>query len=176
VHITGDNLRLDRPTWRPFWAAMIHAVRNAVDHGIEPPEERRLAGKPEAGVVELSAQRHGNRIVLAIRDDGRGIDWERVRARAAEQGLPCAGHADLIRALFVDGFTTRDAAGELSGRGVGLSALRQAVQELDGEIDVESTPGTGTTFRFSFEDSRMIAASGPTTPRPHRTSLLPFLS
>lgn len=90
-------------------------------------EERRLAGKPEAGVIELGAERSNGRVVFTIGDDGRGIAWDRVRSKAAERGLPCASHEDLVRAIFADGFTTRDVVGELSGRGVGLSALRRTV-------------------------------------------------
>jgi two-component system chemotaxis sensor kinase CheA len=177
VVMTGETLRLDTEGWQSFWSAMVHAVRNAVDHGIESADERRRAGKPEAGTIELAAVRSGDTVSFTVHDDGRGIDWERVAAKAADRGLPCATRAELVEALFADGLTTRDAVTELSGRGVGLSALRQTVEALAGSITVESTPGEGTTFRFSFDEHRaqLTAAASPAQ-RLTRTSLLPFLS
>jgi signal transduction histidine kinase len=172
VRTSGDELRLEHTGWQQFWLAMVHAVRNAVDHGLESAEERRLAGKPEAGVIELGVARCDGRVVFTIRDDGRGIAWDLVRARAAARGLPCESHAELVQALFVDGLTTREEVGELSGRGVGLSALRDVVDAMGGSIEVESTPGQGTTFRFSFDEARAAATSPPT--RPLRSSLLPI--
>jgi two-component system chemotaxis sensor kinase CheA len=176
VRMVGEGLRLDHEGWQPFWSAMIHAVRNAIDHGIESADGRRLTGKPAAGVIELSARRGNGRLVFAVSDDGRGVDWDRVSSKAADRGIPCMTHADLIEALFSDGLTTRDAAGDLSGRGVGLSALRQAVEELGGSIDIESTAGAGTTLRFSFDDRAPAVAQAAMAARQARTSLLPFLS
>jgi two-component system, chemotaxis family, sensor kinase CheA len=172
IRTSGDGLRFDHDRWQPFWSAMVHAVRNAVDHGLESSEDRLLAGKPESGVIELGAARSNGRVVFTIRDDGRGIAWDHVRDRAAARGLACYSHADLVEALFLDGFTTRDVVGELSGRGVGLGALRAAVEALGGWIEVESTPGKGTTFRFSFDEAR--AAAAPARARPQRSSLLPI--
>jgi two-component sensor histidine kinase/HPt (histidine-containing phosphotransfer) domain-containing protein len=177
VRTTGDDVRLEHDAWQPFWTAMVHAVRNAVDHGIESPEERQLAGKPEAGIVELTAERQGGRLLFSLRDDGRGIAWDRVRAKAVERGLPAATHDDLVQALFVDGLSTRDTVSEMSGRGVGLSALRQTVDALGGTIQVDSMPGQGTTFRFSFDERVALATTAAATEaalRNRRTSLLPF--
>jgi two-component system chemotaxis sensor kinase CheA len=180
VRTTGDTLRLEHDLWQPFWTAMIHAVRNAIDHGIETPEERQLAGKPAAGVIDLGAERQGGRLIFTLHDDGRGIAWERVRCKAAERGIPSATHDDLARALFVDGLSTRDTVGELSGRGVGLSALRQAVDTLGGTIQVDSMPGQGTTFRFSFDEHTALTTTAALAEaaalRNRRTSLLPFLA
>jgi two-component sensor histidine kinase len=179
VRTTGDTLRLEHDVWQPFWTAMVHAVRNAVDHGIEGPDERHLAGKPEAGIVELTAERQGGRILFTIHDDGRGIAWDHVRIKAAERGLPSTSHDDLVQALFVDGLSTRDTVNELSGRGVGLSAIRQVVDALGGTIQVDSMPGQGTTFRFSFDELAALTTTTTTTEaalRTRKTSLLPFLS
>jgi signal transduction histidine kinase len=179
VRTTGEGLRLEHDAWQPFWTAMVHAVRNAVDHGLESREERKLAGKPETGVIGLGAERCDGRLIFSIRDDGRGIAWEKVRRMAANRGVPCASHDDLVQALFVDGLTTRDAITELSGRGVGLSALRQAVEALGGTITVDSMPGQGTTFRFSFDEAcanASTASGGANALRNRGTSLLPFLA
>lgn len=179
VRTTGGSLRLEHEGWQPFWSAMVHAVRNAVDHGIENADERLNAGKPEAGVIELGAVRSNGRLVFTIRDDGRGIDWDRVRAKARERGLAHATHADCVSALFADGLSTRDTVSDLSGRGVGLSALRDAVEAMGGSIEVDSTPGEGTAFRFVFDEVRVrasAAAIAATAPHATGTSLLPFLS
>lgn len=172
IRMVGEQLRLDSERWLGFWSAIVHVVRNTVDHGIEDADERERAGKPAAGVIELRAERSDGRIVFTFRDDGRGIDWERVRARAVECGLPSTSRADLTHALFSDGLTTRDAVTDLSGRGVGLSAVREAVVAAGGSFEVESERGRGTTFRFSF-DERATAATTPRT-RQAPTSLLPF--
>jgi two-component system chemotaxis sensor kinase CheA len=179
VRTSGDSLRLEHEGWQSFWAVMVHAVRNAVDHGIESPEERQLAGKPEAGLIELDAERRDGRLIFSLHDDGRGVDWEQVRRQAAGRGLPCATHDDLIEALFVDGLSTRNTITELSGRGVGLSALRQAVDALGGTIVVESMPGKGTTFRFSFDErsaGAITTSAEAAALRNRKTSLLPFLA
>jgi HPt (histidine-containing phosphotransfer) domain-containing protein/two-component sensor histidine kinase len=173
VRTTGDGLRLEHDGWTPFWSAMVHAVRNAVDHGLETAEDRRLAGKRETGIIELGAVRSDGRVVFTISDDGRGIAWDRVRTRAAERGLPCASHDDLVQAIFVDGLTTRDLVDDVSGRGVGLGALRGAIEALGGSIEVESTPGKGTMFRFSFDETSAAKAAPPV--RTLRSSLLPIV-
>jgi two-component system chemotaxis sensor kinase CheA len=173
ISIETDGLRVAGDGWSPFWASMVHVVRNAVDHGIESGEERVRAGKPAAGHLELRARRDGRTLVFSLRDDGRGIDWEAVRARATAAGLPAASRADLVHALFADGLSTRSEASELSGRGVGLGALRQVVIELGGSLDVESEPGRGTTFRFCFEE-QATAALMMARPRSRASSLLPF--
>jgi two-component system chemotaxis sensor kinase CheA len=173
VVCVGGDLRIDQHGWQPFWSAMIHAVRNAVDHGIEDAAQRREAGKPEAGAIELGAERSDGQLRFWIRDDGRGIDWQRLASRALARGVPCDSHADLVRALFVDGVTTRDVATELSGRGVGLSALHQVVEALGGAIEVHSVPGEGAEFRFTFDERRTSEAAAA-APRLPRTSLLPF--
>jgi len=172
VKIHSDDVRLEPGGWSSFWAAMVHVVRNAVDHGIEDPETRVAAGKSEAGTLELYARRNDGQLVIGVRDDGRGIDWQRVRSLARQLGLPHASDSDLVDALFADRLTTRDHVSELSGRGVGLSALRQVVHELGGTIAVTSRPGGGTLFELRFEERRAAATASDWARRP-RSSLVP---
>ncbi len=150
VAIEAQGLRTERERWLPFWRVFGHVVRNAIDHGLEPPAERAAAGKPAAGQLTLRALDDGRQTVIEIEDDGRGVDWSRVTASARARGLPCGNQRDLVAALFVDGLTTRAESTISSGRGVGLSAVRAACAAMGGEIDVNSRPGAGTTFRFSF--------------------------
>jgi len=147
VRTLHDHLRLDGATYRPLFSALVHAVRNAIDHGIEPLAERVAAGKKGPGKVLLRASRAAERLEILVEDDGRGIDWGAVAERAARFGLPSATAADLHAALFADGVSTRDVAAEISGRGVGLAALRAAALALGGDAHVESSPGEGTRVR-----------------------------
>ena len=169
VELVGNGIRLDAEGWTPFWAAMVHAIRNAVDHGLESETARVQAGKSPVGRIVMTAGHDNGQLVLCMSDDGRGIDWDRVRAKAAGLGLPCATEADLTAAIFHDGLTTRDKASELSGRGVGLSALAEVVAELGGRITVHSEPGNGTTLTFRFDDPMRQHA----TVRRPRSSLVP---
>jgi two-component system chemotaxis sensor kinase CheA len=154
VIIQAGGVRVGGPEWSSYWSAMVHAVRNAVDHGLEPAAARSAAGKSAAGRITLGARRSANELVIWLEDDGRGIDWDKVRVAAARSARPNKTHEDLVDALFTDGFTMRQQVSEISGRGVGLAALRQAVHELHGAIAVESTLGHGTIFRFTFDESR----------------------
>jgi len=151
VDIADHGVRLDPAKFRPFWTAFTHVVRNAVDHGIEPAAERVVAGKPEQGQLRLTTQTEGNQVVIELDDDGRGIDWETVRAKARAKAQPCATRTDLIAAILSDGITTRSEVTETSGRGVGLAALRDACTRLGGRIEVDSERGKGTRFRFRFD-------------------------
>ncbi|MEM9693799.1 MAG: ATP-binding protein [Myxococcota bacterium] len=146
----ANQVRLPREPWADFWSAFAHVIRNAVDHGIEPAEERTRMGKPEWGKLFLTTYREGRDFVVEIRDDGRGIDWEGVRAKAAKRGLPHETQDDLEAALFCDGFSTKSVASTTSGRGVGMNAIQDATRQKGGQIELESTPDVGTTFRFRF--------------------------
>jgi two-component system chemotaxis sensor kinase CheA len=146
VHAQGD-VRFDRQRWAAFWAAFIHPIRNAVDHGIESPEQRRAVGKPAEGRLAISARGDAQAIELELSDDGRGIDFEKVREKAKASGLPHATEAELLDALFADGVSTADHATELSGRGMGMGALRAAAKALGGSVSLQSKPGQGTTLR-----------------------------
>lgn len=152
VRVEAGALRLAEETWAPFWSAFAHAVRNALDHGLPPPDER-------AGELVLGAVLEGARFVVSIRDNGRGMDWEAVRRKAVAQALSAETHDDLVAALFVDGMTTREAATEVSGRGIGMAALKEATEALEGTIEIESATGEGTTLRFCFPQAVLRARS-----------------
>jgi two-component system chemotaxis sensor kinase CheA len=145
-----DGLRLPGEHWGRFWTSFVHAIRNAIDHGLEAPHERRAAGKHERARLTLRARRHGDELAIEIDDNGRGIDWAKVAARARTHGLPDATRDDLVEALFHDGFTTRDTATEVSGRGVGLSALRHECVSSGGYVSITSRDGAGTTLGFRW--------------------------
>lgn len=153
VWIADDGIRLHTSRWGGFWSAMIHAVRNAVDHGIDDPEVRARAGKPERPNLWFAASRTSDWLTISIADDGGGIDWDKVRERARASGLPAESRPDLVQALFADGFSTRDQASDVSGRGVGMAALRVAVEALGGTIELESRPREGTTLRCRFPEA-----------------------
>jgi two-component system chemotaxis sensor kinase CheA len=150
ITIECDDLRFDRRPWVPFWAAFVHMLRNAVDHGIEPSEERVAAGKPPAGRLALRARQTTGDLVIEISDDGRGVDWEGVRDKAEALGLRTQTEADLVQALRGGGVSTKLAPTEISGRGAGVSACADACEALGGQMSLESVRGKGATFRFRF--------------------------
>jgi two-component system chemotaxis sensor kinase CheA len=150
VEIAADDIRLTPAIWTPLWSALLHVVRNAVDHGIEPLEERAAHGKPPTGRLRLSARRHEAGYRLELADDGRGVDWRRVRQKCEEQGRPCGGRAELVAALLAPDFSTRAQVSDVSGRGVGLSAVLAAVRGLGGSLELESDPGVGTCVSLIF--------------------------
>jgi two-component system chemotaxis sensor kinase CheA len=122
---------------------------------LEQPEERGRAGKPSSGTVTLSTVVEGHEFVIRVRDDGKGIDWDRLRDRAAALGLPVKTRADLERALFADGVSTADEVTGLSGRGVGMGAVQAACVDRGGTLVVDSIPGGGTTLEFRFPVAEM---------------------
>jgi HAMP domain-containing protein/HPt (histidine-containing phosphotransfer) domain-containing protein len=138
------------PRLAPLWSALAHAVRNAIDHGIEPVEQRARSGKPRLPTLTLRAGVRGDDVVVEVADDGRGIDWDLVAAAARARGLACATRAELEAALFSDGVSTTVLVSELSGRGVGLSALRATVHSLGARASISSAHGLGTTLRIAW--------------------------
>lgn len=150
LSISGGDLRVDRRIVEKLSDPLVHLLRNAIDHGIEPPEERERAGKPQKGNILISLESRGEKLLLSVRDDGRGIDWEEIGRRALEEGLISPGEEGnreiLQDVLTRPGFTTSREATPISGRGMGLDVVRRAVEELGGAMEIESERGRGTTF------------------------------
>jgi two-component system chemotaxis sensor kinase CheA len=149
--VRGSDVELDRTILDALGDPVMHLLRNAVDHGIESPADREAAGKPPAGTIELAATREHDRVVITLTDDGAGLDPERIRAKAVERGLVSAEVAPnldddaVFDFVFEPGFSTAAAVTDVSGRGVGMDAVRTAVTALDGSVSLDSTPGEGTT-------------------------------
>ncbi len=150
--LEGEDTEIDRSILDKLEDPLIHLVRNAIDHGIEPPEERLKAGKPEEGTIKLSAFQEGDRIIISIEDDGRGIDVEKVKRKAVEKGLITPEQAENMQdkeafeLLFMPGFSTADKVSEVSGRGVGMDVVASTIHNLRGTIEVESEKGKGSKF------------------------------
>jgi two-component system chemotaxis sensor kinase CheA len=145
--IRDHDVRLDGDGFAPLWLALIHAVRNAVDHGIETTAVRLARGKPPRAHLALSTELHAGELLVEIRDDGAGIGWQAVAERAAAMGMPSATRRDLVDALFANGMSTASQITQTSGRGLGMSALRETCSELGGRVELLSEPGAGTTVR-----------------------------
>ncbi len=148
--IEGEDTELDKSVVEDLLDPIMHCVRNAVDHGIESPAERKAAGKPEEGTVFLKASNEGNMIVIEIKDDGAGIDAEKVRAKAIERGLihpdKFLTEQEVHQLIMQPGFSTADKISNISGRGVGLDVVKTMISNLKGNISVNSTKGKGTSF------------------------------
>lgn len=150
--VVGGNTLVDKAMLEKLYDPLVHLVRNAFDHGAEPPEVRLAQGKPAEATIEIAASHRGNQTLIEVRDDGQGINVDKVRAIAVQKQMLSAAEAESLSAqevyelLFAPSFSTATAVSELSGRGVGLSAVRQQVQALKGTVSVASTPNVGTTF------------------------------
>ncbi len=150
VEIEANGVRLAPKAWAGFWADLVHVVRNAVDHGLETTSEREKSGKGPRPKMRFSSAVFNRRLVIEIEDYGRGVNWDAVRQAAAKRGLPNATEEDLVQAMFQSGVSTSASVTTLSGRGEGLAAVWQQVDDLGGHITVTSKPGQGTCFRFVF--------------------------
>ncbi|MCF8040627.1 MAG: hybrid sensor histidine kinase/response regulator [Desulfarculaceae bacterium] len=152
LELQGEHTEVDRQVLEAMKDPLTHLLRNALDHGIEPPEIRSRQGKPATGRIVLRASQEGDMVLLEVRDDGAGIDLDKVREAACSRGLLDPDQAQDLNAddcrelLFHSGFSTKDKVNQLSGRGVGLDAVRAGVENLQGLVKIDSTPGRGTTF------------------------------
>lgn len=154
--LEGEDTDLDRNLVDALADPMVHLVRNAVDHGIETPEVRRRAGKAETGTLRLIASQEGERIVIRVRDDGRGMDPDVLRSKALEKGLLSADQAERLSEgecfdlIFLAGFSTRQDVSDISGRGVGMDVVKTRVVELGGTLAIASEPGRGSEIQVSL--------------------------
>ncbi len=165
LRIGGEKTELDKRMIDELSDPLIHMVRNAVDHGLEPPDQREAAGKPRAGTVNLLASHRGNSVVITVGDDGRGIDCERVRKKVVAKGL-LDEHAareltdrELIAYIWHPGLSTAETITEVSGRGVGMDIVKARIENLNGAVDVRSVLGQGTTFTIRLPLTLAIMSS-----------------
>jgi two-component system sensor histidine kinase and response regulator WspE len=154
LEIDGLATEVDRDILEKLEAPLVHLLRNAMDHGIEPPDARRRAGKPEEGVLRLEVRHTAGMLALTVRDDGAGIDLDRLRQKVVERGLTTAEmaggltEAELLEFLFLPGFSTAQRLTEFSGRGVGLDVVQDTMRKVGGSVRVRSRPGEGTSFHL----------------------------
>jgi two-component system chemotaxis sensor kinase CheA len=150
--ISGEDTEMDRTIVEELADPLMHMIRNSVDHGIEKPEDRQAMGKSATGTIKLSAYHQGGNMVIEIADDGGGLNKKRILDKAIERGIVSPG-ADLedqqiYDLIFAAGFSTAEKITDISGRGVGMDVVKQNIGKLRGKIEIESTPGQGTTFRI----------------------------
>jgi two-component system chemotaxis sensor kinase CheA len=154
LEMQGENTEVDKTVIERLSDPITHIIRNSIDHGIEPPPARLAAGKKEAGTIRLSAEQRGGRIVIEIRDDGAGINADRVLKKAREKGLVAAdavlNQDEINNLIFLPGFSTAEVISDLSGRGVGMDVVRRNIQELGGRITLKSEAGRGTSIELAL--------------------------
>ena len=172
LKISGEETEVDRSVIEHIGDPLIHIIRNAIDHGIEPPDVRKARGKKERGVISIDASQKGTQVLIQVSDDGRGIDIDRVKRKAVDNGLVTAEDAErmtdeaAIHLIFQPGFTTVDVATELSGRGVGMDVVQTSISRLNGYVEIKTHKDGGTTFRISIPltlaiiQSLMVRAGG----------------
>jgi len=154
--INGEKTELDKRMIDELGDPLIHLVRNAADHGIEVPEVRRQMGKPEQGTITLNAYHRGNSIVIQVSDDGKGLDTERILKKALDRNLITPTQAErmsrqeIFQLIFLPGLSTAEKVTEVSGRGMGMDIVKAKIEELSGTIDLDSTPGVGTTVTIKL--------------------------
>ncbi|NPA72754.1 MAG: chemotaxis protein CheA [Gammaproteobacteria bacterium] len=150
----GEGTELDKTMLEQLTDPLVHIVRNSIDHGIETPEVRIAGGKPEMGTVKMAAFHQGGNIMIQITDDGAGIDYRRIEAKAIEKGVIEEDHGlseqEIIDLIFHAGFSTADVVSDISGRGVGMDVVRRNIKSLGGSVDVKTTVGQGSIFTISL--------------------------
>ncbi len=152
LELSGEETELDKSVIEEIGDPLVHIIRNAIDHGLEDPEERSRSGKPTEGIVRISAYQEGNSIVIEVSDDGRGINVMRVRDKAVERKLLSRedaermSEAELVNLIFLPGFSTAEKVTDVSGRGVGMDVVRTNINKINGSVDIRTTLGSGSTF------------------------------
>ena len=172
----GEGTELDKGLIEKIADPLVHLVRNSIDHGLELPEQRQAAGKPAAGTLTLAASHQGGHIVIEVADDGRGLDREKILAKARERGLAVPdspSDSQVWDLIFQPGFSTADAVTELSGRGVGMDVVRRNIQSLGGEVQIESHLGRGTRTLIRLPLTLAIL-DGMTVTASDQTLILPL--
>ncbi|ADV62423.1 CheA signal transduction histidine kinase [Isosphaera pallida ATCC 43644] len=170
VVLEGETTGVDRSLINPAYEALMHIVRNAVSHGIEPPDERVKRGKPEVGRVTISASSEANALVIRVADDGKGLDYAAIEAKAREKKLLVGPerptHEQLNKILFTSGFSTKEKADQVSGKGVGMDVVAEKIRQLKGSVEMASLPGRGTLMtirlpvRYVLEQSLVVWIDG----------------
>ena len=162
LKVEGGNTLIERSILEALNDPLMHLLRNAFDHGIEDAATRRAAGKPEQAVIEIKATHRSNRTIITMRDDGRGMSLDKIRARAAAMGLDAtllaqATEEELLSLIFEPGFSTSDQVTILSGRGVGMDVVRNNLKQIRGDVKVDTVPGVGTTITMSVPFTLSVA-------------------
>jgi len=156
LELVGEETELDKNLVEALADPLVHLVRNAVDHGIEMPEDRQRSGKPKTGTVSLSAKQEGDHILLMIKDDGAGMNAEKLRRKAVEKGLMDADTAtrlderECYNLIFLPGFSTKSQISDISGRGVGMDVVKTRIAQLNGNVEIDSREGAGTEIRIKL--------------------------
>jgi two-component system, chemotaxis family, sensor kinase CheA len=162
LKLEGTDAEIDRNVLQVISDSLIHLIRNSVGHGIESPEERKLAGKPKEGSIWLSARNENDAVIIEIRDDGKGLDHQKIKAKAVQQGLVTKEDADKLSIddinllIFEPGFSTAEHVTAISGRGVGMDVVKQTLDSIGGTIEVKSESGKGTLISLSLPSSMAV--------------------
>ena len=179
LQMTGENTEVDKTVIEKIGDPLVHLVRNSLDHGIETPEERLAAGKSETGTVQLNAFHKGGNIVIEIRDDGKGLNREKILDKAIDKGLTAPEHTlsdkQIYDLIFKPGFSTADQVSDLSGRGVGMDVVRRNINDLGGSIEIESEPGQGSAIIIRLPLTLAIL-DGQTISVGDETYIVPLIS
>lgn len=179
LKMTGENTEVDKTVIEKIGDPLVHLVRNSLDHGIEMPEERIAAGKPETGTINLNAYHKGGNIIIEIRDDGKGLSKQRIESKAIEKGLIDAEHnlndRQIYELIFQPGFSTAEVVSDVSGRGVGMDVVRKNINELGGNIEIESNPGKGSAIIIRLPLTLAIL-DGQTVTVADETYIVPLVS
>jgi two-component system chemotaxis sensor kinase CheA len=156
IVLESNDLRMDSEYFAPFWSAFIHVLRNTVDHGVEDAESRNESGKAPESTIVVKTHTANGAFVISVEDDGPGVSWDRLRAKAIASGISVDEIKDDSELMFLSGISSKTEVSELSGRGVGMAAVAEACEALGGTISVDSESGKGTSIRFSFPKTEKI--------------------